>query len=169
MLTKYAMMSNDDENMRYNRCITASKGLPYLITMLMCGIIYLLTDWLIDWLIDWLTYWLIDWLIDWSIDWLIDSLIDWLDDWLIDWFDCLQVDGPGLTLKRNQAYVMKYIMQDYQKLAYVLDQPREYREKMLAQREETQQLKYLINLIDLLATCAEVSDGWRLEVKGTGR
>ena len=69
----------------------------------------------------------------------------------------VKVEGPGLTLKRNQAYVMKYIMQDYQKLAYVLDQPREHREKLLSQHEETQQLKYLINLIDLLATCAEVS------------
>ena len=39
----------------------------------------------------------------------------------------VKVEGLGLTLKRNQAYVMKYIMQDYNKLAYVLDQPREFR------------------------------------------
>ena len=39
----------------------------------------------------------------------------------------MKVEGLGLTLKRNQAYVMKFIMQDYNKLAYVLDQPREFR------------------------------------------
>ena len=39
----------------------------------------------------------------------------------------VKVEGLGLTLKRNQAYVMKFIMQDYNKLAYVLDQPREFR------------------------------------------
>ena len=67
-----------------------------------------------------------------------------------------QVEGLGLTLKRNQAYVMKYIMQDYNKLAYVLDQPREFREKILTLKAGKDHLKYLINLIDLLATCAEV-------------
>ena len=28
----------------------------------------------------------------------------------------VKVEGLGLTLKRNQAYVMKYVMQDYNKL-----------------------------------------------------
>jgi len=51
---------------------------------------------------------------------------------------------------------MKYIMQDYNKLAYVLDQPREFREKILTLKAGKNHLKYLINLIDLLATCAEV-------------
>lgn len=55
-----------------------------------------------------------------------------------------------------QAYVMKFIMQDYNKLAYVLDQPREFREKILTMKMGKNHLKYLINLIDLLATCAEV-------------
>lgn len=39
----------------------------------------------------------------------------------------VKVLGTGLTLKRNQAYVMKYIMQNYKKVAYVLDQPRDIR------------------------------------------
>ena len=39
----------------------------------------------------------------------------------------VKVAGTGLTLKRNQAYVMKYIMQNYKKLAFVLDLPREDR------------------------------------------
>ena len=67
----------------------------------------------------------------------------------------VKVEGLGLTLKRNQAYVMKYIMQDYNKLAYVLDQPREFREKILCGKMGVDHLKYLINLIDLLSTCAE--------------
>lgn len=71
----------------------------------------------------------------------------------------VKVEGLGLTLKRNQAYVMKYIMQDYNKLAYVLDQPREFREKILCGKSGVDHLKYLINLIDLLATCAEVGLG----------
>lgn len=39
----------------------------------------------------------------------------------------VKVAGTGLTLKRNQAYVMKYIMQNYKKLAFVLDLAREER------------------------------------------
>lgn len=39
----------------------------------------------------------------------------------------VKVTGTGLTLKRNQAYVMKYIMQNYKKVAYVLDLSREQR------------------------------------------
>jgi len=66
------------------------------------------------------------------------------------------VEGLGLTLKRNQAYVMKYVMQDYNKLAYVMDQPREHRERILTGQDEKSQLNYLISLVDLLATCAEV-------------
>ena len=71
----------------------------------------------------------------------------------------VKVEGLGLTLKRNQAYVMKYIMQDYNKLAYVLDQPREFRERILTMKAGTNHLKYLISLVDLLATCAEVGCG----------
>lgn len=39
----------------------------------------------------------------------------------------VKVVGSDLTLKRNQAFVMKYIMQNYKKLAYVLDMSREDR------------------------------------------
>ena len=63
-----------------------------------------------------------------------------------------------MTLKRNQAYVMKYVMQDYNKLAHVMDQPREHRELILTSQGDKAELKYLISLVDLLATCAEVSN-----------
>lgn len=53
----------------------------------------------------------------------------------------VKVEGLGLTLKRNQAYVMKYIMQDYNKIAYVLDQPREFR---LAYIFTFEQINYFI-------------------------
>ena len=69
----------------------------------------------------------------------------------------MQVEGLGLTLKRNQAYVMKYVMQDYNKLANIMDQPREAREQILTLQADVRQLRYFISLIDLLATCAEVS------------
>lgn len=39
----------------------------------------------------------------------------------------VKVAGTDLTLKRNQAYVMKYIMQNYKKVAFVLDLSREER------------------------------------------
>ena len=44
----------------------------------------------------------------------------------------VKVVGTDLTLKRNQAFVMKYIMQNYKKLAYVLDMSREERFVMCA-------------------------------------
>jgi len=47
-------------------------------------------------------------------------------------------------------------MQDYAKLAYMFDQSRDYREKILTMQVGTDHLKYLISFIDLLATCAEV-------------
>jgi len=68
----------------------------------------------------------------------------------------VKVEGLGLTLKRNQAYVMKYVMQDYNKLANIMDQPRENREQILTLQTDEQHLRYFISLIDLLATCAEV-------------
>ena len=37
----------------------------------------------------------------------------------------VKVHGLDLTLKRNQTLVMKYIMQNFKKAAYVLDQPKE--------------------------------------------
>ena len=51
---------------------------------------------------------------------------------------------------------MKYVMQDYNKLATIMDQPREAREQILTLQTDGQQLRYFISLIDLLSTCAEV-------------
>ncbi|XP_076470932.1 inositol 1,4,5-trisphosphate-gated calcium channel ITPR2-like isoform X2 [Babylonia areolata] len=67
----------------------------------------------------------------------------------------VKVAGTGLTLKRNQAYVMKYIMQNYKKLAFVLDLPRDDREKILTNSSNMSTLRYYISLLDLLAVCAE--------------
>ncbi|XP_076449737.1 inositol 1,4,5-trisphosphate-gated calcium channel ITPR1-like isoform X2 [Babylonia areolata] len=67
----------------------------------------------------------------------------------------VKVEGLDLTIKRNQALVMKYIMQNFKKAAYVLDQPRNFRENILTKQTEQGHLTYFINLVDLLATCAE--------------
>ncbi|KAK7504550.1 hypothetical protein BaRGS_00004036, partial [Batillaria attramentaria] len=67
----------------------------------------------------------------------------------------VKVAGTGLTLKRNQAYVMKYIMQNYKKLAFVLDLPRDERERILTNTTKMSTLRYYISLLDLLAACAE--------------
>ena len=43
---------------------------------------------------------------------------------LVDLLNAIvKVDGLDMPLKRNQAYVMKYVMQSYSKLAAILDQP----------------------------------------------
>uniref|UniRef100_A0A2C9LYN3 RIH domain-containing protein n=1 Tax=Biomphalaria glabrata TaxID=6526 RepID=A0A2C9LYN3_BIOGL len=67
----------------------------------------------------------------------------------------VKVAGTDLTLKRNQAYVMKYIMQNYKKVAFVLDLSREEREAILTQTDKMSRLRYYICLLDLLAACAE--------------
>ncbi|XP_055955374.1 inositol 1,4,5-trisphosphate receptor type 1 [Patella vulgata] len=67
----------------------------------------------------------------------------------------VKVTGTGLTLKRNQAYVMKYIMQNYKKVAFVLDTNREDREIILTNPDRVSTLRYLLSLLDLLAACAE--------------
>ncbi|XP_053402419.1 inositol 1,4,5-trisphosphate receptor type 1-like isoform X7 [Mercenaria mercenaria] len=67
----------------------------------------------------------------------------------------VKVEGLDLTIKRNQALVMKYIMQNFKKAAYVLDQPRESREHILTNQAEEGHLAYFAHLVDLLATCAE--------------
>jgi len=43
-----------------------------------------------------------------------------------------------------------------------MDQPREDREQILTLQTDVQQLRYLISLVDLLATCAEASHSHRL-------
>ncbi|WAR13612.1 ITPR1-like protein [Mya arenaria] len=67
----------------------------------------------------------------------------------------VKVEGLDLTIKRNQALVMKYIMQNFKKAAYVLDQPREARENILTNNADEGHLAYFAHLVDLLATCAE--------------
>ncbi|XP_060075349.1 inositol 1,4,5-trisphosphate receptor type 1-like [Ylistrum balloti] len=67
----------------------------------------------------------------------------------------VKVEGLDLTIKRNQALVMKYIMQNFRKAAYVLDQPRDSREQILTNKRDPGHLAYFISLVDLLATCAE--------------
>nr|XP_022341730.1 inositol 1,4,5-trisphosphate receptor type 2-like isoform X3 [Crassostrea virginica] len=67
----------------------------------------------------------------------------------------VKVEGLDMTIKRNQALVMKYIMQNYRKAAYVLDQPRDQRELILTNQGQEGDLAYYIDLVDLLATCAE--------------
>ncbi|WAR13356.1 ITPR1-like protein, partial [Mya arenaria] len=67
----------------------------------------------------------------------------------------VKVVGTNLTLKRNQAYVMKYIMQNYKKVAFVLDMTQEERAKILTDPAEISRLRYYISLLDLLAACAE--------------
>ena len=43
---------------------------------------------------------------------------------LVDLLNAIvKVDGLDMPLKRNQAYVMKYVMQSYSKVAAILDQP----------------------------------------------
>ncbi|KAL4233979.1 hypothetical protein ACF0H5_005634 [Mactra antiquata] len=67
----------------------------------------------------------------------------------------VKVAGTNLTLKRNQAYVMKYIMQNYKKVAFVLDMSRDERQAILTDPGEISKLRYYISLLDLLAACAE--------------
>ncbi|XP_060552412.1 inositol 1,4,5-trisphosphate receptor type 2-like [Ruditapes philippinarum] len=67
----------------------------------------------------------------------------------------VKVSGLNLTLKRNQAYVMKYIMQSYRRVAFVLDMSREERINILTDPGEIARLRYYISLLDLLAACAE--------------
>jgi hypothetical protein len=56
----------------------------------------------------------------------------------------VKVVGTDLTLKRNQAFVMKYIMQNYKKLAYVLD--------IYLQKEKIQELSALLLIKRLFTT-----------------
>ena len=42
-------------------------------------------------------------------------------------YTIVKVEGLDLNIKRNQALVMKFIMQNYQNSAYVLEKSREER------------------------------------------
>ncbi|XP_078335085.1 inositol 1,4,5-trisphosphate-gated calcium channel ITPR2-like [Crassostrea virginica] len=67
----------------------------------------------------------------------------------------VKVTGTNLTLKRNQAYVMKYIMQNYKKVAYVLDLPLDEKELILTSASRLSTLRYYLSLLELLSLCAE--------------
>ncbi|XP_064599288.1 inositol 1,4,5-trisphosphate receptor type 1-like [Liolophura sinensis] len=67
----------------------------------------------------------------------------------------VKVEGLDLTLKRNQAFTMKYIMQNFRRVAYILDQPRDVREKILLNQTDQGHLTYFISLVELLSACAE--------------
>ena len=53
------------------------------------------------------------------------------------------------------GYVMKYFMQYRSEVAYVIDQSQQARTALLT-AGDSPDLRYLISLVDLLATCAEV-------------
>uniref|UniRef100_A0A1I8HB99 RYDR_ITPR domain-containing protein n=1 Tax=Macrostomum lignano TaxID=282301 RepID=A0A1I8HB99_9PLAT len=68
----------------------------------------------------------------------------------------VKVEGTGLALKRNQTLVMKYVMQNYSRVAYILEQcSAKDRMEVLNGNRGVDHCQYLISFIDLLATCAE--------------
>ncbi|ESO83880.1 hypothetical protein LOTGIDRAFT_236387 [Lottia gigantea] len=64
----------------------------------------------------------------------------------------VKVEELDLPLKRNQSFVMTYFMQYRSEIAYIIDQPEDEREKILT--SDSDELNYLISMVDLLATCA---------------
>ncbi|XP_067668084.1 inositol 1,4,5-trisphosphate-gated calcium channel ITPR2-like [Haliotis asinina] len=66
----------------------------------------------------------------------------------------VKVEELDLPLKRNQSYVMTYFMQHRSDIATVIDQSESEREKILVS-SASEELNYLIAMVDLLATCAE--------------
>ncbi|XP_013381715.1 inositol 1,4,5-trisphosphate receptor type 3 isoform X4 [Lingula anatina] len=67
----------------------------------------------------------------------------------------VKVELLELPLKRNQGLVMKYLMQNYHKAAYLFDQSQEDRLRILTSKTGNSHQRYLISLVDLLAKCAE--------------
>ncbi|XP_048744986.2 inositol 1,4,5-trisphosphate receptor type 2-like isoform X4 [Ostrea edulis] len=68
----------------------------------------------------------------------------------------VKVEELDLPLKRNQSFVMQYFMQFRSDIAQVIDQDEKAREKILTEAGN-KQLHYLIAMVDMLATCAEVT------------
>ncbi|CAH1798283.1 unnamed protein product [Owenia fusiformis] len=66
-----------------------------------------------------------------------------------------KVQGLDLALRRNQTHIMKFIMQNYSRTAYVIDKPKEKRERILTGKTTGRHLQYLVSLVELLSTCAE--------------
>ena len=69
----------------------------------------------------------------------------------------VKVEELDLPLKRNQAYVMKYFMQYRSEITFPLDMSLEDRLSLLRSKDEPRNALYTVSLVDLLATCAEVS------------
>ena len=67
----------------------------------------------------------------------------------------VKVEELNLPLKRNQGYVMKYFMQYRNEVGYVLDTSASDRQALLKSSGGADH-DYMIALVDLLATCAEV-------------
>ena len=65
------------------------------------------------------------------------------------------VEELNLPLKRNQDYVMKYFMQYRTEISKVIEQSSNVLQQLLLGGDSTE-CDYLIALVDLLATCAEV-------------
>lgn len=68
----------------------------------------------------------------------------------------VKVEELDLPLKRNQAYVMTYFMQYRTEIAFPLDLSMEDRRSLLRNKDEPRDALYMVSLVDLLATCAEV-------------
>ncbi|XP_052783710.1 inositol 1,4,5-trisphosphate receptor type 1-like isoform X3 [Mya arenaria] len=66
----------------------------------------------------------------------------------------VKVEELDLPLKRNQGFVMTYFMQFRSDVAVVIDQDEQAREAVLTS-SNSQDLNFLISMVDLLATCAE--------------
>ncbi|OAF68196.1 hypothetical protein A3Q56_04063, partial [Intoshia linei] len=67
---------------------------------------------------------------------------------------CVKVEELDLPLKRNQSLVIKYFMAFRQKIAKLIDVDNDQRVNIL-KGDNKQEKMYLVELIDLLATCAE--------------
>ncbi|XP_076109900.1 inositol 1,4,5-trisphosphate-gated calcium channel ITPR2-like isoform X1 [Mytilus galloprovincialis] len=71
-------------------------------------------------------------------------------------YTLVKVEGLDLNIKRNQSLVMKYIMQNYQTAAYILEKPQNEREQILTNtHSEKEHLAYYVRFVDLLAVCAQ--------------
>ncbi|OAF64651.1 hypothetical protein A3Q56_07636 [Intoshia linei] len=67
---------------------------------------------------------------------------------------CVKVEELDLPLKRNQSLVIKYFMEFRQTIAKLIDVDNDKRIAILKGKDE-QEKNYLIEMVDLLATCAE--------------
>ncbi|KAH3742154.1 hypothetical protein DPMN_048890 [Dreissena polymorpha] len=66
----------------------------------------------------------------------------------------VKVEELDLPLKRNQSFVMTFFMQYRTEVAFLIDKDEKAREAILTS-SNSQNLNFLISIVDLLATCAE--------------